>query len=271
MKNQLNIHLISDSTGETVTFLCKAVIAQFPNSNFSINNHFLINSENKIQDAINKIKIKKGIVLYSIVKNKIKDAMKYIENEKDILCIPAITPVVDQFREFFNIESVNEIGRQHEVDEGYYQKIESINYTLLHDDGNLSEDLHDADIIILGVSRSSKSPTSIYLAYKGYKVGNIPFIKTELMPKYLKTLTKPLIVGFTISPERLQTIRNSRVKTLEVQKEMDYIDIVKIQEEVSEARRYFNSLNIDVINVTSKSIEETAVYILRLLQSKTNN
>ena len=171
------------------------------------------------------------------------------------------------FAIFLKIKNVNTIGKQHEIDKEYHERMEAINYTLIHDDGNLCEDLSGADIIILGVSRSSKSPTSIYLGYKGFKVGNIPFVKESLMPKYLKTLKKPLIVGFTIDAERLKTIRETRLKTIDC-KEIHYADINQIKQEITEAKKYFSSLGIPVINVTEKSIEETAVYIIRLFEER---
>ena len=268
MKKQLNLHLISDSTGETITLLAKAVISQFPDAKINEHRHFLIKNEAQMQKTIDKVLEDKGVILYTIVNKQIADMLNPVCERDDVLCIPAVTPLVEQFSNFFNIESVNRRGKQHEINEEYYSRIESINYTLMHDDGNLSDDLYDADIILLGVSRSSKSPTSIYLAYKGYKVANIPFVKAELMPDYLQTLKKPLIVGLTINPERLKAIRDARMKTLEVNKETDYIDVVKIQEEIVEAKKYFSKLGIDVINVTEKSIEETAGYIIKLFEEK---
>jgi regulator of PEP synthase PpsR (kinase-PPPase family) len=271
MKKQLNLHLISDSTGETLTFISKAVLSQFPEIELKEFHHFLIKNEAGLEKAIEKIKNDKGIVLFTILNEKLEEILQKICNELEVPCIAPILPIIKEFASFLGIENMKTIGKQHEISDEYYNKMEAINYTLNHDDGNLSEDLSGADIIILGVSRSSKSPTSIYLAYKGYKVGNIPFVKAELIPKYISTLKTPLIVGFTIDPDRLQSIRQSRIKTLEVKDETDYTDIETIREEVREAKKFFSKLEIPVINVTEKSIEETSVYILNLLEEHKKN
>ncbi len=268
MKKQLNLHLISDSTGETVTMLSKAVISQFPELEVSEFHHFLTKNESQLDSAIAKIKTNKGIALYTISNEVMEAKLINACNEEGIFCLPAVRPIVAQFENFLQIKSVKNAGKQHAISEEYFKRMEAINYTLAHDDGNLAEDLSGADIIIIGVSRSSKSPTSIYLAYKGFKVGNIPFVKPELIPEYIKDLKKPLIVGFTIDPERLQAIRQTRIKTLEVKEETEYTDIMKIKQEVSEAKKFFAKLDIPVINVTEKSIEETAVYVINLFEER---
>jgi regulator of PEP synthase PpsR (kinase-PPPase family) len=268
MKKQLNLHLISDSTGETVTLLAKSVLSGFVGLEVREFHHFLVRNEAHMRAIVSKIEDNKGIVLYSILNDNLEDILKKECQKDDVCCIPAISPIVLEFEKFWGVKSVKNVGKQHEISEEYYKRMEAINYTLAHDDGNLAENLEDADIIILGVSRSSKSPTSIYLSYKGYKVGNIPFVKAELIPAYISSLKKPLIVGFTIDPERLKTIRQTRVKTLEVKEETDYTDLMRIKEEVNEAKRFFAKLEIPVINVTEKSIEETAVYVINLFEER---
>jgi regulator of PEP synthase PpsR (kinase-PPPase family) len=269
MEKQLNLHLISDSTGETVSFIAKAVLSQFPDVKITEFHHFLIKNQADMQKVIASIEENKGIVLHSVVNPDVKDVLDKISNIKDVFCIPAVSRIAKQFADFWGIKSVTSIGGQHTIDEEYYKKMDAINYTLAHDDGNLVEDLHDADIIIIGVSRSSKSPTSIYLGYKGYKVGNIPFVRAELIPEYIKTLTKPLIVGFTIDPERLKAIRNNRLKTLDAhEKSQSYADIMEIKKEILEAKKYLINIDAPVINVTEKSIEETSVMIIKMLEER---
>lgn len=265
MKKQLNLHLISDSTGETITFIAKAIISQFDDVETHEFPHFLIKTKSQMEKVVEEIKQNTGIILYTISNEEVENILNEICGKDGVLCIPAISPIVKKFENFLETKVTKSPGKQHEISAEYYEKMEAINYTLIHDDGNLSEDLSKADIVILGVSRSSKSPTSVYLAYKGYKVANVPFIKAELMPRNLKSLKKPLIVGFTIDAERLKGIRKSRVKVLDFKEETDYTDIKQIQEEVREAKKFFASLDIPVINVTEKSIEETSVYIINLL------
>lgn len=265
MKKQTNLHLISDSTGETLTFVAKAVTSQFPDIEFTEFQHFLTKTITQIEKVIEEIKEKHGIVLYTILNDEAENALKIACQNLNVLCIPAVMPIAKEIAKFLGVEFTKRIGKQHAMSEEYYSRMEAINYTLNHDDGNMQERLADADIIILGVSRSSKSPTSIYLAYKGYKVGNIPFVNISLIPTYLSELKKPLIVGLTIDPERLQSIRQTRIKTLDAKKDTNYTDIVKIKEEVNEAKKLFTKLKIPVINVTEKSIEETSVIITNLL------
>lgn len=265
MKKQTNLHLISDSTGETLTFIAKAALSQFPDLEAYEFQYFLTKTEAHLNKVLENITSKGGIVLYTILNEKAEELLIKTCKKHNILCLAGIMPIVKQISSFLHMESTKTVGKQHFISEEYYNRMEAINYTLNHDDGNIQEGLSDADIIILGVSRSSKSPTSIYLAYKGYKVGNIPFVKIENIPKYLKTLTKPLIVGLTIDPERLKMIRQARVKTLAIKEDTNYTDIEKIKEEISQAKKLFTSLGIPVINVTEKSIEETSVIIVNLL------
>lgn len=265
MKAQLNLHLMSDSTGETLTFIAKAVLSQFPDVTFKIFQYFLINTSQKLEKHFQDIIQNPGIVLYTILNSEEEKTLAEMCKQHNILCIPAISPIINKFADYLGIKEIKTVGRQHQISDEYYRKMEAINYTIAHDDGNLQEDLSDADIIILGVSRSSKSPTSIYLAYKGYKVSNIPFISQDLIPEYIKTLKKPLIVGFTIDPERLKSIRTTRIRILDSGKDTNYTDIAEIKAEVAEAKSFFSKLNIPVINVTAKSIEETSVYVIDLL------
>lgn len=265
MKKQLNLHLISDSTGETLSFISKAILSQFPDVEVREFDYFLIRTKQGLEKAIEEIVNNSGIVLYTIVDEEMEKHLNQVCLLKNILCIPALNHITDKLASFLGVEKVKQRGRQHSISAEYFNKMEAINYTLMHDDGNLAEDLHDADIIILGVSRSSKSPTSVYLAYKGYKVANIPFVRADLIPGYISGLKKPLIVGLTIDPERLKSIREVRIKTLEVKEETNYTDIEEIKLEVIEARKFFSKLGVPVINVTEKSIEETSVYIINLL------
>jgi regulator of PEP synthase PpsR (kinase-PPPase family) len=265
MKKQTNLHLISDSTGETLTFIAKAVLSQFPNLEANEFQYFLTKTASQLEKPLENIINKGGIVLYTILNEEAENLLLTTCKKHNILCLAAIMPIVKQISAFIGIESTKTVGGQHFISEEYYNRMEAINYTLNHDDGNMQDDLSDADIIILGVSRSSKSPTSIYLAYKGYKVGNIPFVKIENIPKYIKSLKKPLIVGFTIDPERLKIIRQVRIKTLAINEDTNYTDIRQIKEEIAQAKKLFSALDIPVINVTQKSIEETAVMIINLL------
>jgi regulator of PEP synthase PpsR (kinase-PPPase family) len=163
------------------------------------------------------------------------------------------------------------IGRQHLLDNEYFMRVEAINYTINHDDGQGAWDLYDADIVIIGVSRTSKSPTCVYLSCRGYKAANIPFVKMDLIPDSIYELKKPLIVGLTIDPNKLMQVRESRLKYLKQDLEGEYVDIDSIKNELTESRKLFSKLSCPVIDVTKSSVEETAAKIMQLVQSKRIN
>ena len=162
------------------------------------------------------------------------------------------------------------IGRQHILDEEYFSRVEAISYTLNHDDGQSTWDLYDADIVIIGVSRTSKSPTSVYLSCRGYKTANVPFVTIDTIPDTVYDLKKPLIVGLTINPEKLVQIRQSRLTSIGQDVKTDYIDVESIKNEIAESRKLFSKLNCVTIDVTQKSVEETSARIIQLLQEKRN-
>lgn len=269
MKKQLILHLISDSTGETLGSISRAVLSRFDGIECHEKHWFLIRTEDQIFKVLDDIKSNKDcIVLYTMLHGDLEKLLVTTCESENILCIPAISHIIQAFSEKLNLEKVNISGRQHIVSNEYYSKMEAINYTIAHDDGNLAHDLDSADIVLIGASRTSKSPTSVYLAYKGHKVANIPFVLESTMPNNLASLKNPLVVGLIVDPNRLESIRKSRMNTLNVSGNTEYTDIDKIRSEVTESRKFFTKIGCPVINVTQKSVEETAVYILQMLDNK---
>ena len=185
-----------------------------------------------------------------------------------IPCIPVLSHIIAEFSNYLGMNISHTIGRQHLLDAEYFSRVEAISYTLNHDDGQSTWDLYDADIVIVGVSRTSKSPTSVYLSCRGYKTANIPFVSIETIPTTIYDLKKPLIVGLTINPEKLVQIRQSRLSSLGQESGTDYINIESIKSEISESRKLFAKLNSPVIDVTKRSVEETAAKIIQLFQEK---
>ncbi len=267
MQNIVNIHLISDFTCDTLLNISGIISSQFPN--VKINRIFwpFVRYEDQVADIIKSLKEKPGIILFSILEDAIEDEIS--EAVKDMpACkiIPVIDYAISEVASFLR-EKPNKIKRKSNFNDEYIRKIEAIRYTINHDDGRMSQEYGDADIILIGVSRTSKSPTSIYLANRGYKVANIPFVSEELMPEELKEFAKqnkPVIIGLTVEPERLVYLRDSRMRTDGIEGfQMAYNDISSVIEELRDFRRYCGKLGCHTLDVTSKSVEEAVVHILR--------
>jgi [pyruvate, water dikinase]-phosphate phosphotransferase / [pyruvate, water dikinase] kinase len=264
----INLHLVSDSTGETLTSVARAVLSQFE----GVDSKDFIWSLTRTKSQIDKIKKSiienPGIVLYTILKDDLIDDLKNCCAQLNIPCISVLSGIISSFSNYLQMNISNVIGRQHSLDEEYFSRVEAINYTMTHDDGQSSWDLYEADIVIIGVSRTSKSPTSIYLSCRGYKTANIPFVNIETMPNSIFDIKKPLIVGLTINPEKLIKIRQSRLVSIGQDVKTDYIDLELVKQEIAQSRKLFAKLDCPIIDVTSKSVEETAARIIQLLQEK---
>lgn len=270
-KKSINIHLISDSTGETLISVARAVMSQFESVGAQEFIWPLVRTKSQIEKVKESIAQNPGIVLYTILQDDLVESIKNYCYELQLPCVPVLSPIISAFSNYLGLNITNVIGRQHLLDEHYFSRVEAINYTMNHDDGQAHWDLYDADIVIIGVSRTSKSPTSIYLSCRGYKTANIPFVSLETIPNNIFDLKKPLIVGLIINPEKLIQIRQSRLASLGHEASTDYVDLEAIKKEVAESRKLFAKLNCPVIDVTKKSVEETAVRIIQLLQEKNSN
>ena len=267
-KKIINLHLISDSTGETLSSVSRAVLSQFEDVD---SNDFiwpLTRTKGQIEKVKESVTKNPGIVLYTILEDELIENLKNHCYQLQIPCIPVLSRIISEFSNYLGLSVSNTIGRQHLLDSDYFSRVEAINYTINHDDGQSSWDLYDAVIVILGVSRTSKSPTSVYLSCRGYKTANIPFVDISTIPENIHDLKKPLIVGLTINPEKLVQIRQSRLALLGQDIDTDYIDIEAVKLEVTESRKLFSKLNCPVIDVTKRSVEETAAKIIQLYQTK---
>jgi len=267
---KINLHLISDSTGETLSSVARAVISQFEGVE---SNDFiwpLVRNKAQLEKVMESISKDPGIVLYTILQDELIENLKNHCYKLQIPCIPVLSRIITEFSNYLGMNISHAIGRQHLLDEEYFSRVEAINYTLDHDDGQSTWDLYDSDIVIVGVSRTSKSPTSVYLSCRGYKTANVPFVSIDTIPQTIYDLKKPLIVGLTINPEKLVQIRQSRMASLGQDNATDYIDIEAVKEEVAESRKLFSKLGCVVIDVTKRSVEETAAKIIQLAQEKRN-
>ena len=266
MTNTYEIYLISDSTGETLERIFLAIKAQFKNFDYKTHFYSFTRTENQISKILeNSGKVTNPIVLYTIVDNKLAQFISNECNKKKIPCFGILGDLILSFSKLLNQKASMVPSGQHIMDDEYYKKIEAIQFTMNHDDGNSLEDIDKSDIILLGVSRTSKTPTSIYLANKGMKITNIPLVNENSVPEKLKE--KPefkCVVGLTAEPERLVDLRKNRMQSINENENKDYISIEEIKKETENAKKLFNKYKWPSIDVTRKSVEETAASVLKI-------
>ena len=262
---RLHLHLVSDSTGETLEMIAKAALAQFEGA--EVVRHFwpMVRSRQHLDRIVPELTANPGLVLYTLVNVETRTRLEEHCRHLALPGVPVLDGVTEALEQALGREAHGRPGRQHLMDEAYFSRVDAIQFTIAHDDGIGWEDWEEADIVLAGVSRSSKTPTSIYLANRGYKVANIPLVVESPPPPKLFTLKHPLVVGLTNSPERLVQIRRNRLLTIGESKQTDYIDAERVQAEVAFARRMFADRGWPVIDVTRRSIEETAAAVIRLL------
>jgi regulator of PEP synthase PpsR (kinase-PPPase family) len=265
---EFHLHMVSDSTGETVSSVARAAIAQFDDVEPTEHIWSLVRTRGQLDKVIAGIEAHPGVVMYTLVDKNLRDILKSECLKRSLPCIPILALVTAELSTYLGIESSSMPGRQHELDEKYFSRVDAINFTLAHDDGQAAWDLQEADIILIGVSRTSKSPTCVYLANRGFKAANIPFVKTDLLPPELFELKKPLIVGLTIGSERLIDIRRTRLKSLKQEEDTNYVDFEQVEREILESRRLYQKYKWPVIDVTRRSVEETAATIIQYFQDR---
>ena len=266
MNNIYQIYLISDSTGETLDRIFIAIKAQFKNIDYKIHTCSFTRTENQIFKILSEAeKDANSIILYSIVDSNLAKYLANTSNEKKIPCFGVLGDLILSFSKLLNQKASHQPSGQHALNDEYYKRISAIQFTMSHDDGNLVKDLDKSDIILLGVSRTSKTPTSIYLANKGFKTSNIPLINENSIPQTLKENPKMVcVVGLTTEPERLVDIRKNRMNTLKETENKSYTDIEKIRKEVDQAKNTFRKYKWPTIDVTRKSVEETAASVIKI-------
>ena len=266
MINTYQIYLISDSTGETLDRIFLAIKAQFQNTNYKVNSFSFTRTENQILKILSNAEKKDNpVILYTIVDNNLAKYLANESSEKKIPCFGVLGDLILNFSKLLNQKASHEPSGQHALNEEYYKRIEAIQFTMNHDDGNLVKDIDKSDIILLGVSRTSKTPTSIYLANKGFKTSNIPLVNENSIPKTLKENPGvTCIIGLNTEPERLADIRKNRMTSLKETENKLYTDLKEIKKEVDNAKNTFKKYKWPTIDVTRKSVEETAASIIKI-------
>ncbi len=260
---QFNLHLVSDSTGETVSTVARACLVQF--AGFSATEHVwpMVRTPAQLAKVIGVLEANRGLVIYTLVNPEIRRTLERECRRLKVPCIGLMDPVVTALRRYLGAEARAKPGLQHVMDEDYFLRIDAMQWSLTHDDGQSVHDIDQADVIVLGVSRTSKTPTSIYLANRGIKVANIPIIDGVALPAEVAAARHPLIVGLTKDAKQLVQIRRNRLRLLNQNQDTDYVDIDAVSQEVNAARRLFAQNGWPVIDVSRRSVEETAATILQ--------
>jgi regulator of PEP synthase PpsR (kinase-PPPase family) len=265
MMREFHLHLVSDATGETINSVARACVIQF--DQVRPIEHFwnLVRTERQLELVLEAIRSNPGLVMFTLVDEGLRRKLQDFCRELQVPCIPVLDPLINALAAYLGLESQRQPGRQHALDAEYFGRMDAMEFALSHDDGQSGWDLHEVDVVLLGVSRTSKTPTCIYLANRGVKAANIPIVPGCPLPPELAKLTRPLIVGLTKDPDRLIQIRRNRLKLLNQGETSTYVDPEIVRQEVTEARRMFSRNGWPVIDVSRRSIEETAAEIMMLL------
>lgn len=260
-----HVHLVSDSTGETLNAMARAVCARFDNVLPIEHIYALVRSQRQLDRALGDIEEAPGVVIHTIVDDKLRHALEEGCRKLDMPCIPALDPLVSALSRYLGASTTTRVGAHLRLDNDYFNRMDALNYAIGHDDGQGGQDLDEADVVLVGVSRTSKTPTCIYLAHRGVRAANVPLVPGRPIPDKLLQLKKALVVGLTISPDRLISIRRNRLLSLNENRQSTYIDTDTVRDEIIQARRLYERHRWPTIDVTRRSVEETAAAILNLM------
>jgi hypothetical protein len=263
-RSYFHLHLVSDSTGETLIAASRAAAAQYQGVASIEHVYPLVRTQSQLDRVIIEIENAPGIVLFTLVDAELSRRLDAACEACGAPCLSVLSPILNLFQSYLGTASTPRAGAQHMLNAEYFRRIDALNFTMMHDDGQLSENLEQADIVLLGVSRTSKTPTSIYLANRGLKTANVPLVPNIALPSAVEQLRNPLPVGLIASPERIIQIRQNRLLALNADRQTPYVDRVAVAEEIAHSRRLFADRGWPVIDVTRRSIEETAAAIIDL-------
>lgn len=263
-----NVHLVSDSTGQTLNAIMRAAVAQFEGILPLEHNYYLVRSEKQLDRVLQEIDDAPGVVWFTVSDHNLRHRLEKFCRERNIPMLPVLDHSVDMLSRHLGLAATDRVAGQHNLDDDYFRRMEAINFTLAHDDGQATQGLHNADVVLVGVSRTSKTPTCVYLANRGVKAANVPLVPGVPPPDNLLTLKGPMVVGLKVSPDRLMQIRKQRLISLNESPTTDYADEDTIRREVTEANRLFQRQKWPVIDVSRRSVEETAAAILNKLSER---
>ena len=268
-ESYFHLHLVSDSTGETLLAVGRAAAAQFATVSPVEHVFPLLRNQKQLDHALEEIEANPGIVLYTLVDHALGERLETRCREINVPCLSILGPVLSLFHSYLGTETTPRIGGQHMLNPAYFRRIEALNFTMMHDDGQHTEDIENADVVLIGVSRTSKTPTSIYLANRGIKTLNIPLVPEIDPPAELEKAKKPLVIGLYASPERIVQIRQNRLLSLNAaQSDSAYTDRERVSQEIATSKKLCAKHGWPSIDVSRRSIEETAAAVIALLQER---
>lgn len=262
---RVHLHLVSDATGETVSSVARACLAQFRNVQAVQHMWSLVRSSSQMERVIAGIRAHPGIVMATILDTSLRSRLQEACRELNVPCIPILDQVLVMLMAHLGTDILGEPGQQHTMDAEYFQRIDAIDFTMAHDDGQALDSMRDADVIVVGVSRTGKTPTCMYLAHRGFKAANVPLIPDLPLPDLLERSDLPPVVALTREPRSLSDIRRARLAQMHEREDQDYADLETVQAEIVAARRLFQRKGWPVIDVTRRSVEETAAAIIQIL------
>jgi regulator of PEP synthase PpsR (kinase-PPPase family) len=266
-----HVHLVSDATGETLNAIAKAALAQFDDVNVEQHSYALVRSPKQLERALDHIRAQRGLVFFTLVNPELRRTLvNYCTTEK----VPALDVMegpITMMSRFLGAAETHRPGAQHGVDQRYLQRIEALNFTIQHDDGQALDTLDDAQVVLVGASRTSKTPTCVYLAIRGVRAANVPLVPGLPLPPALLTIKKPLVVGLWASPDRLVQVRRNRLNTMGEVRDTDYVDLEAVRSEVSDTRKLFEQHEWQAIDVSRRSVEETAAAVINLLTERSES
>ena len=260
---EFHLHLISDSTGETVSSVSRAAMAQFDDVITHEHVWSLVRTRGQMEKILVALDEKPGVIMFTLVNKELRDFLRRECQKRELPCIPVLGPIIRELSAYLHEEASNRPGMKQELSDDYFERVEAINFAMSHDDGQVTWELDEADVVLVGVSRTSKSPTCIYLANRGLKAANVPFVLDIPLPENLLELKRPLVVGLTISPDRLLQIRKTRLQSLKQEENTNYVDSEEVQKEIELSRKLYRQKGWPVIDVTRRSVEETAALIIQ--------
>jgi len=262
-----HVHLVSDSTGETLNAMARAVCARFDDVLPIEHIYSLVRSDRQLERVLQEIGAAPGVVIHTIVDRNLRARLEQGCRELEMTCVAALDPLIAALGRYLGASLSNRVGAQHNLDNDYFNRMDALNYAITHDDGQGTDDLESADVVLVGVSRTSKTPTCIYLAHRGVRAANVPLVPGAEPPAELLELKRPVVVGLTVSPDRLIQIRRNRLLNLREERESSYIEIESVRDEIVRARRMFERKGWPVIDVTRRSVEETAAQVINVIHA----
>ena len=265
-QNFFHVHLISDATGETLIAVARAAAAQYSNMRAIEHVHPLVRNAKQVERILTEVEAAPGIVLYTLINPELGTLVEQRCRDMSLPSVSVLAPVLSVYQSYLGTEATPRVGGQHVLDADYFRRIDALNYTMMHDDGQHEEGLVQADVVLVGISRTSKTPTSIYLANRGIKTANVPLVPGVALPEALLNLTGPLIVGLIATPERIVQIRRNRLLSINALETSDYVDREAVIAEIAAARKLCTRQGWPVLDVTRRSIEETAAAVISLYQ-----